>query len=105
MYTIKLTERAAQYIANLDDKSKQQIVNRIEILKTEPLKVGKQLKGTLKDFRSIRSIGQRYRIIYQVKETEITVIVVAVGILREGDKKTDIYELMTKLVAKQSELT
>ena len=42
--------------------------------------------------------GQRYRIIYQVKESEIEVVIVAVGIRRDGDKKNDIYELMKKYI-------
>ncbi|UTC47477.1 type II toxin-antitoxin system RelE family toxin [Treponema vincentii] len=98
MYTIKLTQIAAEFIAKLDGKSQQQIMEKIEVLKEYPLKVGKPLKGNLQDYRSIRSVGQRYRIIYQVKETEVEVIVVAVGIRRDGDKKNDIYELMKKYV-------
>jgi addiction module toxin, relE/stbE family len=98
VYTIKLTQIAAEFIAKLDGKSQQQIMEKIEVLKEYPLKVGKPLKGNLQDYRSIRSVGQRYRIIYQVKETEVEVIVVAVGIRRDGDKKNDIYELMKKYV-------
>ncbi len=98
MYTIKLTQIAAEFIAKLDNKSQQQIMEKIQVLKEYPLKVGKPLKGNLQNYRSIRSVGQRYRIIYQVKETEIEVIVVAIGIRRDGDKKNDIYELMKKYV-------
>ena len=87
MYTIKLTQIAAEFITKLDGKSQQQIMEKIEVLKEYPLKVGKPLKGNLQDYRSIRSVGQRYRIIYQVTETEVEVIVVAVGIRRDGDKK------------------
>jgi addiction module toxin, relE/stbE family len=87
VYTIKLTQIAAEFITKLDGKSQQQIMEKIEVLKEYPLKVGKPLKGNLQDYRSIRSVGQRYRIIYQVKETEVEVIVVAVGIRRDGDKK------------------
>ena len=96
MYTIKLTQIAAEFIAKLDTKSQQQVLQKIEVLKEYPLKVGKPLKGNLQDYRSIRAVGQRYRIIYQVKENEIAVIIVAVGIRRDGDKKRDIYELMKK---------
>ena len=98
MYTIKLTQIAAEFIAKLDNKSQQQVMEKLEILKEYPLKVGKALKGNLQNYRSIRSVGQRYRIIYQVKETEIEVIVVAVGIRRDGDKKKDVYELMKKYI-------
>ena len=96
MYTIKLTQIAAEFIAKLDNKSQQQVLQKIEVLKQYPLKVGKPLKGNLQDYRSIRAVGQRYRIIYQVKENEIEVIIVAVGIRRDGDKKRDIYALMKK---------
>ena len=96
MYTIKLTQIAAEFIAKLDNKSQQQVLQKIEVLKQYPLKVGKPLKGNLQDYRSIRAVGQRYRIIYQVKENEIEVIIVAAGIRRDGDKKRDIYELMKK---------
>lgn len=98
MYSIKLTQIAAEFIAKLDNKSQQQVMEKLEILKEDPLKVGKALKGNLQNYRSIRSVGQRYRIIYQVKETEIEVIVVAVGIRRDGDKKNDVYELMKKYI-------
>ena len=93
-----MTQIAADFISKLDSKSQQQVLEKIEVLKEEPLKVGKPLKGNLQAYRSIRSVGQRYRIIYQVKETEIEVVVVAVGIRRDGDKKADIYELMKKYV-------
>ena len=66
-------------------------------MKDEPLLLGKALKGPLKEYRSVRAAGQRYRIIYQVLENEIIVIVVAVGIRKAGDKK-DIYELMKKYI-------
>ena len=98
MYSIKLTQIAADYIASLDQKSQALILEKIEILKSEPLKVGKPLKGNLQGYRSIRSVGQRYRIIYRVRETEIEVIVVAVGIRCGGDRKKDIYELMKKYI-------
>ncbi len=98
MYSIKLTLIASEFIAKLDSTSQRQIIEKIEVLKTEPLKVGKQLKGNLQNYRSVRSVGQRFRIIYQVHETEVEVVVVAVGIRRDGDKKNDIYELMKKYV-------
>ena len=66
-------------------------------LKEEPLLLGKALVGPLKELRSLRAAGQRYRIIFKVVEEQIIVIVVAVGIRKSGDKK-DIYELMKKYI-------
>jgi len=97
MYSIKLTNIAAEFIKKLDKKSQSQIIEKIELLKENPLEIGKQLKGNLKDYRSIRSVGQRYRIIYKVCETEVIVVIAAIGIRKDGDKK-DIYELMKKYV-------
>ncbi|MBP7479433.1 MAG: type II toxin-antitoxin system mRNA interferase toxin, RelE/StbE family [Spirochaetaceae bacterium] len=97
MYSIKLANIAAEFIKKLDKKSQSQIIEKIELLKENPLEIGKQLKGNLKDYRSIRSVGQRYRIIYKVCETEVIVVIAAIGIRKDGDKK-DIYELMKKYV-------
>ena len=97
MYKIKLTKIASENLAKIDSKTQGQIINKIESLKEEPLLMGKSLKGSLKEFRSVRAAGQRYRIIYKVLEEEIIVVIVAVGIRKEGDKK-DIYELMKKYI-------
>ncbi len=97
MYRIKLTKTAADLLSKIDKGSQKQIINKIEELKDEPLKKGKALKGNLFEFRSIRAAGQRYRIVFQVKNEELIVIVVAVGIRKDGDKK-DIYNLLKKFV-------
>lgn len=41
--------------------------------------------------------GQRYRIIYKVEDERVMVLVVALGIRKEGDKK-DVYNLAKKLI-------
>jgi mRNA interferase RelE/StbE len=97
MYKIKLTSIASENIKKLNITVQKQVMNKIESLKEEPLLLGKPLKGSLKEFRTIRAAGQRYRIIYKVLELEIIVIVIAVGIRKDGDKK-DIYELMKKYI-------
>ncbi len=97
MYRIKLTKIAAENIERIDRKTAGQILNKIESLKEDPFLLGKPLQGSLKEYRSVRAAGQRYRIIYKVLDDEIIVIVVAVGIRKEGDKK-DIYELMKKYI-------
>lgn len=97
MYKVKLTQIAATNIKKLDKRTQSQVVSKIEALKNEPLLLGKPLKGSLRELRSVRAAGQRYRIIYKVVEEEIVVIVVAVGIRKEGDRG-DIYELMKKYI-------
>jgi len=97
MYKVKLTQIAAANIRKLDKRTQSQVISKIEALKAEPLVLGKSLKGSLKDLRSVRAAGQRYRIIYKVIDKDIVIIVVAVGIRKEGDKN-DIYELMKKYI-------
>jgi mRNA interferase RelE/StbE len=53
------------------------------------------LWGELIGYRSIRAVGQRYRVIYQVKGKSVIVLMIAVGIRKEGSKQ-DIYELARK---------
>ena len=66
-------------------------------LAKSPEQQGKPLVGELAGFRSIRAVGQRDRIVYRVERQEVTVLVVAVGRRRSGDK-SDIYELARKLL-------
>ncbi len=68
----------------------------IDRLTEDPEKQGKALLGELSGFRSIRAAQQRYRIIYQIRDNEIIVVIVAVGIRRDG-AKDDIYNLAKKL--------
>ena len=97
MYKIKLTALAAENIKLLNSGTQKQVVKKIEELKAEPLLLGKALRGPLKELRSVRAAGQRYRIIYKVVKEDIMVVVVAVGIRKAGDK-SDIYELMKKYI-------
>jgi mRNA interferase RelE/StbE len=55
------------------------------------------MREELIGYRSIRTIGQRYRVIYKVDGEKVTVLVVTVGIRKEGDKK-DAYELARRLM-------
>ena len=99
-YRIELTPLALEMIEAIQDKREQQgIIERLQKLKLEPLQQGKPLTGDLKGFYSIRAVGQRFRIVYQVKAEQILVLVVGVGRRREGDKK-DIYTLLKKLLDK-----
>jgi len=51
----------------------------------------------LAGFRSVRTVGQRYRIVYRGERREIVVVMVAVGRRKSGDQG-DIYELAKKLL-------
>jgi mRNA interferase RelE/StbE len=80
-----------------DRRAQKTIATRIDHLAKEPEKQGKPLLGELAGYRSLRAVGQRYRIIYRVDRDQILVIVVAIGIRKEGDRQ-DIYALAQKLL-------
>lgn len=66
-------------------------------LEYEPDKRGKPLRDELAGLHSVRAVGQRYRIIYKLKKEQLIVVVLVLGIRKEGDKK-DIYALAKKLM-------
>ena len=54
-------------------------------------------RGELAGLRSLRSSGQRYRIICRVERSRVLVLIVAVGIREQGSRR-DVYELAQKLL-------
>jgi len=76
---------------------REKIRDAIDTLASEPEQRGKPLVGDLKGYRSVRAVGQRYRIIYRVSQLTVMVAVVALGI-RKGKSRDDIYTLAQKLV-------
>jgi mRNA interferase RelE/StbE len=96
-YRIIISPAAFAMVRGIGDRRiREKIVTVINRLAEEPDKQGKALTSELQGFRSIRAVGQRYRIIYRVKQETVVVCVVAVGIRREGDRN-DIYSLAKKL--------
>ncbi len=96
-WTIEVAKRAKeQLIAIKDNRILQSISQRIDKLQFEPDKQGKRLSDELTGYYSVRAVGQRYRIIYKIEEEQVLVLVVLVGIRKEGDKK-DAYALAKKL--------
>ena len=57
---------------------------------------GKPLLAELKNFRSLRVYGGRYRLIYKIMNEEKEIHIYVVGIRKEGDKN-DVYNLAKKL--------
>ena len=80
-----------------DQRHQKSLSDRIDKLKTDPEKQGKPLVDKLKGYRSVRAVGQRYRIIYKVELEKVVVLVVGVGLRKEGDKG-DIYPLLQRLL-------
>ena len=97
-YRILLTPQALKMLKAIPDRwVRGKLSERIEGLAEEPQKQGKPLLGPLAGYRSLRAVGQRYRILYRVEEDQVLVLVVALGMRKEGDKR-DVYILAKKLM-------
>jgi len=97
-YRVRLTPTARNMLATTTDRrTLEKIRERIDGLALDPDLQGKPLLGELKGFRSVRAAGQRFRIIYRVRQAQVEVLVVAVGPRREGSRE-DIYELAQRLM-------
>ena len=97
-YRIKLTPLALEMLAEVNEqRHREGLTNRIEKLKSEPEKQGKPLGDILKGYRSVRAVGERYRIIYKVDRNLVVVLVVGVGLRRQGNR-SDIYATIERLL-------
>jgi mRNA interferase RelE/StbE len=97
-YEIQFSPLALEMLEEIQDKRELgKLRDRINQLKLEPDKQGKALTDNLAGMRSVRAVGQRYRIVYEVEEETIVVLVIGVGRRKDGDKR-DIYRLLGKLL-------
>ena len=97
-WTVSLTRDAEIQLSTIrDQRIRNGLIARLRRLENEPESQGKPLTDELVGYRSVRAVGQRYRIIYKVKAERVIVTVVALGMRKEGDKK-DIYQLAKKLM-------
>ena len=96
-WQIKLTLPALEQLAAIKDtRVRESISRRIDIFANDPERQGKPLSDELTGYRSIRAVGQRYRILYKLEAEQVIVVVVALGMRKQWDKK-DVYELAKKL--------
>ncbi len=88
MYTVKLSKPAQAFIKEQTEKIQRQIINKLQLLKVEPRPSGcKKIEGRENTYR-LRS-GD-YRIIYEIRETEIIIYVFAIG------HRSDIYRSLNR---------
>lgn len=96
-WNVQTTPYAQNQLANIKDtRIQEQIRKRIRALADDPDKQGKLLGDDLIDLRSVRAVKERYRIIFKVEKEKIVVLVVLVGMRKEGAKK-DVYAVAQKL--------
>lgn len=97
-FAIRWTATALKLAEAIPDQRIRRLISqRVDQLATSPEQQGKALIGELAGFRSVREVGQRYRIVYRVERREVVVLIVAVG-RRKAGGKSDIYELARKLL-------
>lgn len=93
---IVLPQAKKQLAAITDRRVQEKLRSSLRRLEYEPEQQGKLLADELAGYRSIRVVGQRYRIIYRVNESIVTVYVATLGMRKDGDKK-DVYALAKKM--------
>lgn len=79
-WTIKLSQKTAKVIQKLDSETKQKIQHFInEILPNldNPRQIGKALQGNLKGLWRYRV--NNYRLIVQIKDNELIILIVEIG--------------------------
>ena len=97
-WKVSLTQNAEMQFAAIKDRRVQDgLRTSLRRLEYEPELQGKPLIDELASYRSVRAVGQSYRIIYRVDGEQVTVLVVTSGIRKDGDKK-DVYQLAKKLI-------
>jgi len=97
-WQVGLTPHARVMLEAIQDRRvRDKIRDRIDGLAEEPEKQGKPLTGELTGYRSLRVVGQRYRIVYRIEEGKVLVLAMPLGIRKEGSGK-DIYMLAQKLL-------
>ena len=95
-FEIDLTPEAlADLDAVTDTRVRGKLEDRIDALEENPGLQGKPLAGVLSGYRSVRAVGQRYRIVYAIDETVDAVTVVVIGIRKDGDRR-DAYRVAEK---------
>ena len=98
MYRIVIQPTALRLLKEISDRRiRQKISDRIDKLQESPEMQGKPLIGELDGYYSVRAVGQRYRIIYAIEQSQVIVMVVALGIRKDGSKQ-DVYALAKKLL-------
>ncbi len=97
-YQVDILPAAQEMVLDIADRRIQdKLLERMTALANDPELQSKPLGDDLAGYRSVRAVGQRYRIIYRVERAIVTVVVVAAGIRKQGSRE-DIYRVAEKLI-------
>jgi len=76
MYNLILKTTAKKFLKRLNKDIQKEIINKLKKLKENP-KLGKPLIGNLSGLWRLRI--NKYRIIYQIKNQELTILILEIG--------------------------
>ena len=97
IWQVFLTEEAEQRLLAIKDRRVRKLLyTRAMKLQESPEQQGKPLTRELAGYRSVRAVGQCYRIIYELENSRQQVWMVPLGIRKDGDK-SDVYNIAFKL--------
>lgn len=97
-WQISIGSVAQKQLGAIKDRRAQQALEyAIDGLEIDPDKKGKPLTGKLAGYCSLRAHSQRYRITYKLNTPSKEVVVLALGLRKEGDR-ADIYNLVERLL-------
>jgi len=86
-FEVELTAEAEDDLGAItDSRVRAKIEERLDNLETDPGFQGKPLRGALSGYRSVRAVGRRYRIIYEVVEEDASVVIIVIAIRKEGSR-------------------
>lgn len=75
-YSLRIKKSAAKTLSQISKPDRERIIRRIDQLSNNP-GAGSVLKGEFSGLRRIR-VGS-YRVVYEIRETELIILVVRVG--------------------------
>ena len=97
VWTVYFTDEATEMLLRIEDRRIRELLKaRAMRLNMNPDMQGKPLAGNLAGLRSVRAVGQRYRILYELFPEDREVWVVTLG-LRKAGNRDDVYELAKRL--------
>lgn len=98
IYTVVVTKTGTETLKAIADMRILRLLDeKIIGLAHVPELQGEPLRDEFEGYRALHVIGNRYRIIYRVEKTIVSVFVVAVGIRKACDKR-DVYAVMRRYV-------
>lgn len=100
-FMVEITEEALLMLEEIHDRRvRGKLLERIRKLAEDPLHQGKPMMEEITGLRSALAVGQRYRFIYEIQATVVKVLVVGVGLRKEGHR-VDVDARMAKLFRKK----